>query len=102
METESLSLRAFSAWCEENIVATRYALETSYLPTSKFGQAGFQGTVTYEVKGMPTAPEALWLSPLAQFALFSGVGYKTTIGMGQTRCTNLLESALVTEKEDEL
>ena len=101
METNSLSLRTFSAWCEENIVATRYALETSYLPTSKFGQAGFQGTVTYEVKGIPTAPEATWLSPLAQFALFSGVGYKTTIGMGQARCTNLLEPALATEKEDE-
>ncbi len=102
METDDLSLRAFSSWCEENIVVGRYALETSYLPTSKFGQVGFQGTVTYEVKGMPTTPEAMWLSPFAQFALFSGVGYKTTIGMGQTRCTNLLASAHSTEKEDEL
>jgi len=102
METNGLSLRTFSTWCEENIIAARYALETSYLPTSKFGQAGFQGTVTYEVKGMPTAPEAQWLSALAQFALFSGVGYKTTIGMGQTRCTNLLESTRSAEKEDEL
>ncbi len=101
MEASGLSLRAFSLWCEEHIVVARYSLETSYLPSSKFGQAGFQGTVTYEVKGMPTAPEAKWLSPLARFALFCGVGYKTTIGMGQARCTNLIEPSLATVKEHE-
>lgn len=99
METSALSPRILSAWCEENLVVARYALETSYLPSSKFGQAGFQGTVLYEVKGMPSAPEATWLSTLARFALFSGVGYKTTIGMGQTRCTNLREVSMPAQKE---
>jgi CRISPR-associated endoribonuclease Cas6 len=84
-----LSPRAIATWCEEQVIVTRYLLETNYLPSSKFGQSGFQGTITYEVKGNPAAPEALWLSPLAHFALFSGVGYKTTMGMGQTRCTNI-------------
>lgn len=98
MEASGLSLSAFSQWCEENVVIARYALETRYLPSSKFGQVGFQGNVTYEVKGMPTALEARWLSPLARFAFFSGVGYKTTVGMGQARCTNLPVEAAAKEE----
>jgi len=39
---------------------------------------------------MHSRPEAAWLTPLARFALFSGVGYKTSMGMGQARCTNLV------------
>ncbi len=91
MEAHGITMRTFASWCEEQIMVTRYELETSYLPSSKFGQAGFQGNVTYEVKGMPTAPEAQWLSPLARFALFSGIGYKTTMGMGQARCTTIFK-----------
>jgi CRISPR-associated endoribonuclease Cas6 len=92
MEAHSVTPRALATWCEEQVIVTRYSLETSYLPSSKFGQAGFQGKVTYEVKGMPTAPEAQWLTPLARFALFAGVGYKTAMGMGQTRCLSLTDS----------
>ncbi len=94
MEIAQMSPRALANWCEEQLVVSHYALETSYLPSSKFGQVGFQGTITYEVKGIPTAPEAQWLSPLARFALFSGIGYKTTMGMGQARCTNVAERSL--------
>ena len=102
METSGITPRAFSGWCEEHVIVTRYTLETNYLSASKFGQAGFQGTITYEVKGNPSSSEAQWLTPLAGFALFSGVGYKTTMGMGQTRCTNLLEPSLSsTVKEQE-
>lgn len=109
IEAEGLTPRAIAAWCEEQVLVARYVLETSYLPSSKFGQAGFQGAVTYEVKGIPTAVEAQWLSALARFAVFAGVGYKTTMGMGQARCTNLSaassQGALLKEnetKEDEL
>ncbi|MGI9057646.1 MAG: CRISPR system precrRNA processing endoribonuclease RAMP protein Cas6 [Ktedonobacteraceae bacterium] len=91
MEASGMSPRTLAAWCEEQIIVARYDLATSYMPSSKFGQAGFQGKIVYEVKGIPTAPEAQWLSPLARFALFSGIGYKTTMGMGQARCTNLTE-----------
>lgn len=103
LETSGITSRAIAAWCEEHIIVTRYALETNYLSASKFGQAGFQGTVTYEVKGNPSASEAQWLTSLARFALFSGVGYKTTMGMGQTRCTNLLERvSFSAEKEQDV
>jgi CRISPR-associated endoribonuclease Cas6 len=89
MEQHDLTPRRFAAWCEEQIIVNRYALETCYLPSSKFGQTGFQGKISYEVKGNPSVAEARRLTSLARFAFFSGVGYKTTMGMGQARCTNL-------------
>lgn len=99
LSAQGLTPRSLAAWCEEQIIVLRYSLETRYLPSSKFGQSGFQGSVVYEVKGIPTAPEAQWLSTLARFALFSGVGYKTTMGMGQTRCTTLTTAATSPEPE---
>lgn len=100
-----LTLRDVATWCEEHIIVSHYTLRTSYLPFNKFGQVGFEGEIDYEVKGNPAAPEASWLSPLARFALFSGVGYKTTMGMGQARCTNLTaltERAKISEPEEEV
>lgn len=94
MEASGMSPRTLAAWCEEQIIVARYTLETSYMPSSKFGQAGFQGKIVYEVKGIPAAQEAQWLTPLARFALFSGIGSKTTMGMGQARCLNLAELAV--------
>lgn len=102
MEAHGITSDAFTDWCEEHLIITRYTLATSYLPSSKFGQPGFQGTVTYEVKGPRTTAEAQWISPLARFALFAGIGYKTTMGMGQVRCTNIrgLSPSLPVEKEE--
>ena len=99
MTARGLSIHDFAAWCEEYIIISRYSLETCYLPGSKFGQTGFQGTVTYEVKGAQTDPEATWLTPLARFALFSGVGYKTAMGMGQTR---YIDTGRIQPTEDEM
>ena len=101
MASSGLTPRAIADWCEEHVIVARYSLETRYLPSSKFGQSGFQGDVTYEVKGTPTAPEAQWLAPLARFALFSGVGYKTTMGMGQARCTNAVAGPLADQPAKE-
>jgi CRISPR-associated endoribonuclease Cas6 len=102
MATSGITPREIGAWCEEHVIVSRYSLETCYLPSSKFGLTGFQGNVHYEVKGSPAAPEALWLSSLARFALFSGVGYKTTMGMGQARCTNSAGTALTNEVTEEV
>lgn len=93
LAASGLATRALATWCEEHVIISRYTLHTSHLPFNKFGQIGFDGDVTYEVKGNPTASEASWLTPLARFALFGGVGYKTTMGMGQARCTNIVMPA---------
>ena len=98
----NLTPRQIAAWCEEHVIVSRYSLQTRYLPSSKFGQSGFQGTITYEVKGIPTAPEAQWLAPLARFALFAGVGYKTTMGMGQARCIDLVAVPHESESSKEI
>jgi CRISPR-associated endoribonuclease Cas6 len=92
LAANDLTARGFATWCEESLIVTRYALETHYLPSSKFAQAGFQGKIMYEMKGIQSSPEAAWLTPLAHFALFSGVGYKASMGMGQARCINLVKA----------
>lgn len=102
MSEQHLTPRDLSMWCEEHLVVARYQLHTGYLATNRFGQVGFQGMVTYEVKGNLNGPEAQWLTPLARFALFGGVGYKTTMGMGQTRCLSPQEPADVSVQPSSL
>ncbi len=92
LQTHEQTPATIAAWCQENVIVTQYTLETRYLASNKFGQVGFFGHVTYEVKGDPRAPAARWLTPLARFALFSGVGYKTAMGMGQCRIHMIGES----------
>ncbi len=98
LAANDLTARQLATWCEESLIVARYTLETRYLPSSKFAQAGFQGKIMYEMKGIQSSPEAAWLTPLAHFALFSGVGYKTSMGMGQARCTNLVKAQTAGER----
>ena len=100
-----LTAQNIATWCAENIIVTNYTLETRYLPSQKFGQTGFFGTITYEVRGNVLDSEARWLTPLARFALFAGVGYKTAMGMGQARCTiaskdTMLQGKITPEGEE--
>jgi CRISPR-associated endoribonuclease Cas6 len=48
-------------------------------------QLGFVGRCTYGIKGQVAEPVLRALNALADFAFYAGVGYKTTMGMGQTR-----------------
>ncbi|QBD80772.1 CRISPR system precrRNA processing endoribonuclease RAMP protein Cas6 [Ktedonosporobacter rubrisoli] len=89
LSAAGLSPHCIATWCEDNLSISQYHLETCHLSAHKFGLPGFQGTITYEVKGQLDATQACWLTTLARFALFSGAGYKTTMGMGQTRCIDL-------------
>ena len=98
LAASDLTARRLAIWCEESLIVARYALETRYLPSSKFAQSGFQGKIMYEMKGIQSSSEAAWLTPLAHFALFSGVGYKTSMGMGQARCTNLVKAHIADDR----
>lgn len=85
---QGLTTDDIASWCNANMIVTHYELKTRYLPARKFGMTGFLGHITYEVKGSMRDPVARWLTPFARFALFSGVGYKTAMGMGQCRWLN--------------
>jgi len=95
-EPEGLTLidrRQLSAFIGDRVHVSRLAgVETQALRFARGMQLGFVGTVTYVVQGVsgPTADEATLeqariLDLLADFAFYSGVGYKTTMGMGQVR-----------------
>ncbi|MBX5458527.1 MAG: CRISPR-associated endoribonuclease Cas6 [Thermogemmatispora sp.] len=93
LSTADLTPLEIADWCADHLIVSHYELRTQYLPSSRFGQTGFLGRITYEVKGPGDVPQARWLTPLARLALFSGVGYKTAMGMGQARCLNVQPSS---------
>src|SRR5581483_9394145 len=74
MATKDIKPYNLAAWCEEQMIVTGYTLRTVPLPFAQLIESGFQGTISYEVKGNRHEPEASWLSPLAGFALFCGIG----------------------------
>jgi CRISPR-associated endoribonuclease Cas6 len=77
---------------EDGVIAIDYDLKAHHLHFTTHLQRGFVGTCTYQLRGVdgPTTPEApLTLRQqivlLAQLAFYSGVGYKTAMGLGQAR-----------------
>lgn len=82
LELEEESLRAY---LEEDVVVRRLEdLHTAMWRYPRHIQVGFVGRVTY---GFQRDVEAIrrQLNALAGLAFYSGVGYKTTMGMGQVR-----------------
>jgi CRISPR-associated endoribonuclease Cas6 len=81
-----LDPRAVRAYAEENVVIQRLdGLQTRMLHFGRYPQVGFVGRVTYRVMDRAEDAEG-WrqiLNTLAGFAFYAGVGYKTTMGMGQ-------------------
>jgi CRISPR-associated endoribonuclease Cas6 len=77
---------------EEGIVIEDYELKTHRVNFVNHPQKGFIGTCKYHLRGLDeattqdaplTVRQQLLL--LAQLAFYCGVGYKTTMGMGQVR-----------------
>ena len=69
----------------ERVLLTRYDIKTRLLEFDRYRQIGFTGRCTFRVK---TQPDEIWNRIphlLADFAFYAGVGYKTTMGMGQVR-----------------
>ncbi len=60
----------------------RYNLETRMIQFGKFRQIGFVGSVEFDVRKLPE--QVRWyLDVLTAYSWFSGVGAKTTMGMGR-------------------
>lgn len=62
-----------------------HRLGTQLLGFDGYREAGFVGYATYEVEDSLPTDEVRVLQALGDFAFFSGVGAKTTMGMGQAR-----------------
>ncbi len=82
----SLDPREVERYADENVVIQRLEdLETRMLHFGRYPQVGFIGRVTYRLmdKSKESATWRKKLHALAEFAFYAGVGYKTTMGMGQ-------------------
>ena len=83
-ETPIAVPEAVRAWVETNVLVSGHNIHTEALLFDRFTQKGFVGSVVYETKSDDAAMTRV-VNALADFALYAGVGYKTTMGMGQCR-----------------
>ena len=68
---------------EKHISVVSCTLDTAFLHFPTHAQKGFVGQCTYQLTA--DQPLIAHLTTLAAFAYYAGVGYKTTMGMGQVR-----------------
>lgn len=68
---------------EESCVVSRYDLRTEIFQFPRHPQSGFLGFCRFSLLGDDEDLRHT-LNALADFAFYAGVGYKTTMGMGQT------------------
>ncbi|SRR6266567_3633453 len=73
--------QALQNFLRHKVTVTACDLSTHTLHYAKYTQKGFVGTCTYALQ--EDGERAAHLGRLAAFAHFAGVGYKTTMGMGQ-------------------
>jgi CRISPR-associated endoribonuclease Cas6 len=81
---------------EDGIIVHDYDLKAHYVQFTTHQQRGFLGSCTYLLRGPdePTSAEApltvrQQLLLLAQLAFYSGIGYKTAMGLGRARVRRL-------------
>jgi CRISPR-associated endoribonuclease Cas6 len=73
------------AGLEQQIAVAEYRIGLSRMGFGSFFEPGFTGWCAFSAR-KKAGPEVLrWAGALARFAYFSGVGAKTTMGMGQAR-----------------
>ena len=69
----------------ERVVVSRFRLRSAAYRVRDHVQIGAVGHCTYDIKGLLPGDTIRTLNALADAARFLGVGYRTTMGMGQTR-----------------
>jgi CRISPR-associated endoribonuclease Cas6 len=80
-----LDKAAVRCYAEETVVVGLYNLRSRMFRYWGQPQIGTTGTISYLLKDKKNHDMIRVLNTLADFAFFSGVGYKTTMGMGQVR-----------------
>lgn len=81
----SLPVESTTEQAQRWVLVSGYSLQTSTLDYGRFKQKGFRGVVRYELQPDTPTETARQLNALADFAYFGGTGYKTAMGLGQTR-----------------
>jgi CRISPR-associated endoribonuclease Cas6 len=76
---------AVRAYAEETVVVGLYHMSSRMVRYWGQPQIGATGRVSYLLKDRRDQSMIRTLNRLADFAFYSGVGYKTTMGMGQVR-----------------
>ncbi len=69
----------------QNVVVAEHRIQTRMMQFPVGKQVGFKGRVKFEVKWKISEDALHLLNVLANFAFYCGTGYKTTMGLGQTR-----------------
>lgn len=75
------------------LVLSRFRLESAAYRFRDHLQIGSVGTCTYDVKGAASGEVVQHLNALADAAPYLGVGYRTSMGMGQVRTPRGRENA---------
>jgi CRISPR-associated endoribonuclease Cas6 len=81
------------AYTREAVVISRHKLETHMYAFRNSKQVGFTGSVVYTLLDKSDLTQIGRLNQLADLAFYTGVGYKTTMGMGQVMRNNSLREA---------
>jgi len=68
---------------EEKVFPAGYRLQTRIMHFDRYKQVGFTGSCTFGVRKQKDDIMIKVLHMLARFTFYAGVGYKTTMGMGQ-------------------
>lgn len=76
--------QALAEYLKEHAVIKQLRISTRMLRFARSPQVGFTGQATYGLMQADGAARRQ-LAMLAEFAFYAGVGYKTTMGMGQCR-----------------
>ncbi len=92
LRMEKQRLRTFLA---ERVRVLDCDIATTMWRFPRYVQKGFEGTCTYQIQG-DVSNSAAHITTLAAFARFAGIGYKTTMGMGQARATLVDDAVTVT------
>lgn len=70
---------------DELLHPSRYKLRTNILSFRSYRQIGFTGYCEYQLSAGMVTMEQNTLLILTRYIFYAGIGYKTTMGMGQTR-----------------
>ncbi|MEG6617607.1 CRISPR-associated endoribonuclease Cas6 [Peptococcaceae bacterium 1198_IL3148] len=75
----------FIEFIEANVYPSMFRLQTKIMHFDRYKQVGFTGSCQFAIRSQQDAIFISVMHMLSQYAFYAGVGYKTTMGMGQVK-----------------